>query len=303
MTSLDNFHVIVDKTLESLPILAKPDDWPQYNRKLRLSLFTLGLPRLLDAGIATPPSPTRMVTSPDTSPSTAPAGVPTPSPPSSPMPYDSILESKDCIIAGAILLRLDPSIHETFVPIALDGSGNYTHRLYLALSRSFGYHDPHHVYVKVKEFFEMECGEGDDVVAWMRRLGTMRRQLEEVKMDWENLHVNALLHGLPPRFHHWRNEQFGGTAHKAAADIELAVTNIDAAASHSVSSSPAAFAVSVCRSDETLAAFYTKLSRKGRQPSTEHPCVRCGSPDHWVSRMCDVVEAPGKARESEEGLG
>ncbi|OXC62350.1 hypothetical protein AYX13_06987 [Cryptococcus neoformans] len=41
--------------------------------------------------------------------STATAGGLTPPPPSSPIPYDSILESKDSIITGAILLRLDPS--------------------------------------------------------------------------------------------------------------------------------------------------------------------------------------------------
>lgn len=116
----------------------------------------------------------------------------------------------------------------------------------------------------------------------MRRLGTMRRHLEEMKMDWEDLHVNALFHGLPSRFHHLRNEQFGGSARKTAADIELTVANIDAAASYFASSSPAALAVSVCRSDETLTAFYTKLSCKGRQPSAAHPCARCGSPDHWV---------------------
>lgn len=110
----------------------------------------------------------------------------------------------------------------------------------------------------------------------------MRRNLEEMKMDWEDLHVNALFHGLPSRFHHLRNEQFGGSARKTAADIELTIANIDAAASYFASSSPAALAVSVCRSDETLTAFYTRLSCKWRQPSAAHPCARCGSPDHWV---------------------
>lgn len=55
MISLGNFHLIADKTFESLLILAKRYVWPQCNCKLRLSLFTLDLLRLLDAGIATPP--------------------------------------------------------------------------------------------------------------------------------------------------------------------------------------------------------------------------------------------------------
>lgn len=54
MISLGNFHLIADKTFESLLILAKRYVWPQCNCKLRLSLFTLDLLRL-DAGIATPP--------------------------------------------------------------------------------------------------------------------------------------------------------------------------------------------------------------------------------------------------------
>lgn len=194
------------------------------------------------------------------------------------MAYDSVLESGDSAIADAILLRLDPSIRETFVPIVMDGLGNYTHRLYLALSRSFG----HHVYALIREFFEMECGEGDGVVAWMRRLDTMRRDLEGMKVDWEDLHVNAILHGLPSRFHHWWNQQIGEATRKKATDIELIITNIDAASSYFASSSPAACAASVGRSDETLAAFYTGLSRKGRKPSAAHPCARCGFPDHWV---------------------
>ncbi|KIR70975.1 hypothetical protein I310_05387 [Cryptococcus deuterogattii CA1014] len=164
------------------------------------------------------------------------------------MAYDFILTCRDSVVAGAILLRLDPSIHETFVPIAMDGLGNYTHRLYLALSLSFGHHGPHHVYASITELFEMECGEGDDV-------------------DWEDLHVNALLHGLPPRFPHWRDQQFGETARKKTTDSELIITNIDTASSYSASSSPAALAASVYRSDENLAAFYTKISRKGRKPS------------------------------------
>lgn len=73
------------------------------------------------------------------------------------MTYDSVLESSDSAIADVILLHLDPSIRETFVPIVMNGLGNYTHRLYLALSRSFG----HHVYAHIRELFEMECGEGE----------------------------------------------------------------------------------------------------------------------------------------------
>ncbi|KIR97321.1 hypothetical protein L804_05503 [Cryptococcus deuterogattii 2001/935-1] len=198
---------------------------------------------------------------------TAPADAPASSPPFLPMAYDFILTCRDSVVAGAILLRLDPSIHETFVPIAMDGLGNYTHRLYLALSLSFGHRGPHHVYASITELFEMECGEGDDVVAWMRPLGTMRRHHEEMKVDWEDLHVNALLHGLPPRFPHWRDQQFGETARKKTTDSELIITNIDTASSYSASSSPAALAASVYHSDENLAAFYTKISRKGRKPS------------------------------------
>ncbi|KAL0247385.1 hypothetical protein I308_104421 [Cryptococcus tetragattii IND107] len=121
-----------------------------------------------------------------------------------------------------------------------------------------------------------------DVVACMRRLDTMRRDLEGMKVDWEDLHVNAILHGLPPRLHHWRNQQLREATRKKATDIELIITNIDAASSYFGSSSSAARAASVCRADETLAAFYTELLRKGRKPSAAHLCARCGSPDHWV---------------------
>ncbi|KNX49849.2 hypothetical protein CNBG_9534 [Cryptococcus deuterogattii R265] len=212
------------------------------------SLYPLGFPHILDGGgsrgvpTASPSDPSSITKG------TAPADAPASSPPFLPMAYDFILTCRDSVVAGAILLRLDPSIHETFVPIAMDGLGNYTHRLYLALSLSFGHHGPHHVYASITELFEMECGEGDDV-------------------DWEDLHVNALLHGLPPRFPHWRDQQFGETARKKTTDSELIITNIDTASSYSASSSPAALAASVYRSDENLAAFYTKISRKGRKPS------------------------------------
>lgn len=110
----------------------------------------------------------------------------------------------------------------------------------------------------------------------------MRRDLEGMKVDWEDLHVNAILHGLPPLLHHWRNQQLREATRKKATDIELIITNIDAASSYFGSSSSAARAASVCRADETLAAFYTELLRKGRKPSAAHLCARCGSPDHWV---------------------
>lgn len=179
-TLLDNFPLILDKTFESLPVLVKRDDWPLYNHKLRLALSTWVSPYSRWGGsrgvpTASPSDPSSITKG------TAPADAPASSPPFLPMAYDFILTCRDSVVAGAILLRLDPSIHETFVPIAMDGLGNYTHRLYLALSLSFGHHGPHHVYASITELFEMECGEGDDVVAWMRPLGTMRRHHEEIR--------------------------------------------------------------------------------------------------------------------------
>lgn len=98
------------------------------------SLYPLGFPHILDGGgsrgvpTASPSDPSSITKG------TAPADAPASSPPFLPMAYDFILTCRDSVVAGAILLRLDPSIHETFVPIAMDGLGNYTHRLYLALS-------------------------------------------------------------------------------------------------------------------------------------------------------------------------